>query len=1614
MFLRSLLRRPLLAGLLALSAALAAPRARANTFTVTSSMDGPMPGTLQGAINAANALGGSHTINFGPMVLLPTGVTEFRLNTPLPDINCDLTITGPGADKLMISGPLQGGRIFKINASRTVTITGLWLTQGKVEGASSQNAIGGAIYNAGSLTVRDMFFSQNQAKGGAGTKGSDGAAQAGTGGADGLGGAIYSDGTQLTVERCCFHDNSALGGIGGAGGNDGGAGIAGSGAGGVGGAGRGGAIYVASGGASIVNTTLAANKATGGTGGAGGLTGTTPAQLPGGAGGNVEGAGIGAAVAVSVTSSTVVQNEAKPGLGGPQDDGTTRAAAGTASGAGVKASGTVTMGNSLVALNVAVAPATTTPSPQDVTGFFSSRGFNLVGVYDANTASGINGATDQVGSAAQPLNPRIDPAGLAANNAAVPSVGLTRQSPALDKGKDLDATGADGRGLTRPFNFDNALFPNATGGDGSDIGAFEAQTLPNAAPTIPAGQIVSGRAGVAFVNKRLNGVDPDGDTLTYTLVSDHMPLGLTLNSDGTVTGTPDEAIELTITFKVSDGKLESAPATAVIRATEAASLVVNTTVDDSTDMDEVTSLREAIAYAQVDGANTPVTFDPVVFAKLRTIVLDSGINGIAITSDVEVNAPNAGLVIDGGGGRIFPIGAGTVTLRRLTLANGAGTGLGGAVSVVSGVTANFIACTFQGNGGAGRTGGAIGNLGGTVTLTSCTLAGNSATGASAGGGAIYQSAGSLTLHNCTLSANSATGGSGGGLWIDGGTLSLGNTIVAGNTAATGPDIAGSAASLGYNLIGDATGATISGDTATNLTGVAAGLDPEGLGFNGGPTPTIALLPTSAARDQGKAFGGVTTDQRGKARVADSSSIANASGGDGSDMGAFEFSGTGPEIAVSTGGDDLPAGSGLIDFGTKEVGSATDVVFTIRNKGTADLNLTASPRVAITGTDKSQFTVTEQPAVAKLAPGATTTFTVRFGPKSSGDKSAAISIASNDPDENPFQVSVGGSVDDTVTVAPTIISPLTDGFVYPKASIVYQLPEAAKNGTVKVTFSNGVDYGFTLPADAGTAGSHTVTVDTAAAGMAQGTYTLSLSYQDAEGHLAASALQTNITIRAAKAVSDTEGAIGDAAAGAGTNGLPADAVLDSFGVPATDDFGDLAYVAKWSASGGLTGTGLFLNDYCLGVRDGDYPNLTGATYASFTDPVVSAGKVLTIAGLAGTPTPPSSVVLVYDAGTNPPTAIAAVGDIAPNAAGTQPVGGDTFASFSTAAIEGDSVAVFAKLSGGTVTDADDTGLWMLDATHSLRLVLREGQTLGSRTISTITAFLTGAGSGGQGRGWLSLNSSGDPRALALVKFTDNSQAVVSADFGNAATILADTGVSGTGGPAITGATFASLGLPAVNSAAHSAMLAKLTVATGISTNATAQGVFFDGGAGTFEAVARLGSLAGRTRAKFSVLKDPVLADDDGLAFFATLAGLTVSGPSTQTLWWRPPGGVLTLLAQGGKRPGPDLPSTAQWESFSSLGIAAGRGPVFVGKMIVGLGGVTTANADGVWATDFSGAPRLLFRTGMKVGGKTLKKFTVLKAAVGSVGVTRSINNVQEVVWQATFTDGSTAILTSEVP
>jgi hypothetical protein len=176
-----------------------------------------------------------------------------------------------------------------------------------------------------------------------------------------------------------------------------------------------------------------------------------------------------------------------------------------------------------------------------------------------------------------------------------------------------------------------------------------------------------------------------------------------------------------------------------------------------------------------------------------------------------------------------------------------------------------------------------------VSVTSSTLTGNSA--------ALYANA--LTSSQVTFK----------------------NTIVS-NPQGGGTNCGGTATSQGYNLE-DANSCGF--NQPTDLPGtVNTGLDPN-LANNGGPTQTHALLPGSPAIDQGLASAGETLDQRGSTRPSDFGDIANAGGGDGTDIGAFELQDTTPPDTIIDSGpsgtthDPTPA----LTFHSTEGGSTLE-------------------------------------------------------------------------------------------------------------------------------------------------------------------------------------------------------------------------------------------------------------------------------------------------------------------------------------------------------------------------------------------------------------------------------------------------------------------------------------------------------------------------------------------------------------------------------------------------------------------------------------------------------------------------------------------------------------------
>ena len=82
-------------------------------------------------------------------------------------------------------------------------------------------------------------------------------------------------------------------------------------------------------------------------------------------------------------------------------------------------------------------------------------------------------------------------------------------------------------------------------------------------------------------------------------------------------------------------------------------------------------------------------------------------------------------------------------------------------------------------------------------------------------------------------------------------------------------------------------------------------------------------------------------------------------------------------------------------------------FRVQNIGVSNLNLTGTPRVVISGPHASDFVVVAQPA-ALITSGNNVVFQIRFTPSLGGVRTAVVSIANNDSDENPYTFTIQGT------------------------------------------------------------------------------------------------------------------------------------------------------------------------------------------------------------------------------------------------------------------------------------------------------------------------------------------------------------------------------------------------------------------------------------------------------------------------------------------------------------------------------------------------------------------------------------------------------------------------------
>ena len=433
--------------------ALAAP-AHGAGFQVKSSLDNgdgtcDATCTLRDAIDDANGNGGgADTITFAASVSGTILLTSGDL-----DVLSAMTISGPGADVLRVSGN-DAGRVFSVDvnsiggAHDPVTISGLSIVGG------NSPTIGGGLYaETTDLTLDRVAVRDNITSG--------------------AGGGVYANHSKLTISDSTIAGNRSGGAGGGLYTSDDAPAVPGSSA------------------AVVRNATIAGNHATGGAGGgayfddttdsvlvdhstvsantavidSGGIKLYGPDKAPGvirdsTISGNVAGQkGGGLYVRDQYNRGALIENTTitgnVAGFGGPGSGGGLFRHAST---------GTVALSSTIVADNTATDPGVDLGG-QGVPNTTVSAGFSLIG---NATTTGVTLTQAPPGSNLLGVDPKLQ-GDLGDNGGPTQTQMIARSSPAVDAGT-ANGLLTDQRGLARTVKQPGA---SAAGSDGTDIGALE-------------------------------------------------------------------------------------------------------------------------------------------------------------------------------------------------------------------------------------------------------------------------------------------------------------------------------------------------------------------------------------------------------------------------------------------------------------------------------------------------------------------------------------------------------------------------------------------------------------------------------------------------------------------------------------------------------------------------------------------------------------------------------------------------------------------------------------------------------------------------------------------------------------------------------------------------------------------------------------------------------------------------------------------------------------------------------------------------------------------------------------------------------------------------------------
>ncbi|GEM_PF-6338325 len=414
--------------------------------------------------------------------------------------------------------------------------------------------------------------------------------------------------------------------------------------------------------------------------------------------------------------------------------------------------------------------------------------------------------------------------------------------------------------------------------------------------------------------------------------------------------------------------------------------------------------------------------------------------------------------------------------------------------------------------------------------------------------------------------------------------------------------------------------------------------------------------------------------------------------------------------------------------------------------------------------------------------------------------------------------------------------------------------------------------------------------------------------------------------------------------------------------------------------------------------GGTDTVTGATFTKLSDPVLSGSGVLAFLGTlkpgTGDATSHNDIaVYLFQSGST--RIVSRVGD---NVPGANP-GSATITGFAQIAVDqAGGIALLAKIKGSANFVANGFGFFGTDNSGALTLLDRMGG-----STKKIIAFKPLPDVIGQSRSIDTINGN----VVYLRLDAGNSGVIV---LGNPQTHSFSTKIPITTGqsPAsFGGATVKSLGEPTVNANGNIAFSAVLS---GNGINGSNKSAIALTSGTTLKIAERTGNAApdsdgNATGAVFSKLSDPVLNNNDRIAFVGTLKNGGGVNATNDLGIWSDADGTLKLIV----RKGDNASGGGKFSAFNQIVLPDVGGVIIFAT----LSGVPAVQNQGVWIVGSNGIPTPIVRKGdmLNFQGtlKKVKKIGIFELAPSVTGQTRSFDAViGNLVFRATFTDGTIGI------